>query len=75
MFIYSIKNCCVDYVQNSLLDIKQGERRECYNLTLVGYAPYDNLEVVFSVVVPWVINDKFGINSNIEKEVLDAYFD
>ncbi|PHA04381.1 peptidoglycan D,D-transpeptidase FtsI family protein [Bacillus wiedmannii] len=53
---------------------EKGERRECYNLTLAGYAPYDNPEVAFSVVVPWVINDKSGINSDIGKEVLDAYF-
>lgn len=54
---------------------EKGERRECYNLTLGGYAPYDNPEVAFSVVVPWVMNDKSGINSDIGKEVLDAYFE
>ncbi|MDM5188309.1 penicillin-binding protein 2 [Bacillus sp. DX4.1] len=53
----------------------KGERIECYNLTLVGYAPYDNPEVAFSVVVPWVHNDKGGINSLIGKDILDAYFD
>ncbi|MEC3317150.1 penicillin-binding transpeptidase domain-containing protein, partial [Bacillus thuringiensis] len=53
----------------------EGDRRECYNLTLAGYAPYDDPEVAFSVVVPWVENDKSGINSDIGKEVLDAYFD
>ncbi|MEC2480500.1 penicillin-binding protein 2 [Bacillus cereus] len=53
----------------------KGDRRECYNLTLAGYAPYDDPEVAFSVVVPWVENDKSGINSDIGKEVLDAYFD
>lgn len=53
----------------------KGERMECYNLTLVGYAPYDNPEVAFSVVVPWLRNDKSGINSIIGKEVLDVYFD
>ena len=46
----------------------KGERMECYNLTLVGYAPYDNPEVAFSVVVPWLRNDKSGINSIIEKK-------
>ncbi len=54
---------------------EKGERRECYNLTLAGYARYDNPEVAFSVVVPWVMNDKSGINSDIGKEVLDAYFE
>ncbi|MFP3414050.1 penicillin-binding protein 2 [Bacillus sp. SIMBA_074] len=53
----------------------KGERIKCYNLTLAGYAPYDDPEVAFSVVVPWVINDKSGINSDIGKDVLDAYFD
>ncbi|KOS28074.1 penicillin-binding protein [Bacillus anthracis] len=53
----------------------KGERKECYNLTLAGYAPYDNPEVAFSVVVPWVNNDKSGINSIIGKEILDAYFE
>ncbi|PFX73156.1 penicillin-binding protein [Bacillus cereus] len=54
---------------------EKGARRECYNLTLAGYAPYDNPEVAFSVVVPWIIDDKSGINSAIGKDVLDAYFD
>ncbi|MGG3521753.1 penicillin-binding protein 2 [Bacillus pseudomycoides] len=54
---------------------EKGERIECYNLTLVGYAPYDNPEIAFSVVVPWVYNDKGGINSLIGKDILDIYFD
>ncbi|CAM4289825.1 Penicillin-binding protein [Bacillus manliponensis] len=53
---------------------EKGARVECYNLTLVGYAPQDNPEVAFSVVVPWVYNDKGGINSLIGKEILDSYF-
>ncbi|PGS05817.1 MULTISPECIES: peptidoglycan D,D-transpeptidase FtsI family protein [Bacillus] len=54
---------------------EKGERIECYNLTLVGYAPYDNPEIAFSIVVPWVHNDKGGINSLIGKDILDIYFD
>ncbi|WP_459502687.1 peptidoglycan D,D-transpeptidase FtsI family protein [Bacillus sp. C1] len=54
---------------------EKGERMECYNLTLVGYAPYDNPEIAFSVVVPWVHNDKGGINSLIGRDILDIYFD
>ncbi|MFJ7616114.1 peptidoglycan D,D-transpeptidase FtsI family protein [Bacillus cereus] len=53
----------------------QGNRIRCYNLTLAGYAPYDNPEVAFSVVIPWVRDDKGGINSMIGKDILDAYFD
>ncbi|PEB43296.1 peptidoglycan D,D-transpeptidase FtsI family protein [Bacillus pseudomycoides] len=52
----------------------EGNRIHCYNLTLAGYAPYDNPEVAFSVVVPWVNDDKGGINSMIGKDILDAYF-
>lgn len=48
---------------------------ECYNLMLVGYVLYDNLEVVFFVVVLWFYDDKNGINFIIGKEVLDVYFD
>ncbi|PGP67580.1 penicillin-binding protein [Bacillus cereus] len=61
--------------ENAIGRNAKGDRRECYNLTLAGYAPYDDPEVAFSVVVPWVENDKSGINSDIGKEVLDAYFD
>ncbi|EOW9527814.1 peptidoglycan D,D-transpeptidase FtsI family protein [Bacillus cytotoxicus] len=52
-----------------------GERVQVYNLTLVGYAPLENPEVAFSVVVPWVYSDKTGINGYIGREILDAYFD
>lgn len=52
-----------------------GQRKIIYNLTLVGYAPFDNPEVAFSVVVPWVYDDKTGINGYIGREILDAYFD
>ena len=52
----------------------KGERVETYNLTLVGYAPYDNPEVAFSVVVPWV-SDKSGINGYIGRDIMDAYYD
>ncbi|SDY93777.1 penicillin-binding protein 2 [Bacillus sp. 166amftsu] len=55
---------------------ENGDRKKCYNLTLAGYAPYDaEPEVAFSVVVPWVNDDKSGINSKIGREVLDAYFE
>ncbi|WP_028401196.1 peptidoglycan D,D-transpeptidase FtsI family protein [Ectobacillus panaciterrae] len=45
-----------------------------YNLTLVGYAPFDNPEIAFSVVVPWV-DQNSRINKNIGRRALDAYFD
>jgi len=48
-----------------------------YNLTLVGYAPHDNPEVAFSVVVPWVYQSErshYPINNKIGQKILDAYF-
>ncbi|WP_017755663.1 peptidoglycan D,D-transpeptidase FtsI family protein [Calidifontibacillus oryziterrae] len=45
-----------------------------YNLTLVGYAPHDNPEVAFSVVVPWMSTDKDAVNKTIGRRILDAYF-
>ncbi|MFX3623818.1 MAG: peptidoglycan D,D-transpeptidase FtsI family protein [Ectobacillus sp.] len=46
-----------------------------YNLTLIGYAPYDDPEVAFSVVVPWITDDKNPVNKKIGRRILDAYFD
>lgn len=46
-----------------------------YNLSLVGYAPNDNPEVAFSVVVPWVSTDKHSVNKYIGRRIMDAYFE
>lgn len=54
---------------------ENGKRKECYNITLAGYAPYNEPEVAFSVVVPWVTDDHLGLNSFIGKDILEAYFD
>ncbi|MFB7639145.1 peptidoglycan D,D-transpeptidase FtsI family protein [Peribacillus butanolivorans] len=60
-----------------------GPRRNQYseppptiNLTLAGYAPNNNPEVAFSVVVPWVYQGKPSddINKRIGRDVMDAYF-
>lgn len=45
-----------------------------YNLTLVGYAPYDNPEIAMSVVVSNVGNGNSTINKTIGRRILDAYF-
>ncbi|WP_106497137.1 peptidoglycan D,D-transpeptidase FtsI family protein [Lentibacillus sp. Marseille-P4043] len=44
------------------------------NLTLVGYAPYDDPEVAFAIVVP---NTGVGehINNKIGERIFDSYFD
>ena len=46
------------------------------NLSLVGFAPYDDPEVAMAVVVPWAYqNTGPAINDLIGKKVMDAYFD
>jgi cell division protein FtsI/penicillin-binding protein 2 len=44
-----------------------------YNKTLVGYAPYNNPEIAFAVVVPEIRED--NTNTEIGEGILDAYFD
>lgn len=51
-----------------------GEPPSTYNLTMIGYAPEDNPEISFSVVVPWVPDDS-PISKSIARRVMDAYFD
>lgn len=49
-----------------------------WNLTFVGYAPYDHPEVAISVVVPWAyegIQKDPHINLEIANQVFKAYFD
>jgi cell division protein FtsI/penicillin-binding protein 2 len=51
-------------------------KTKTYNTTLIGYAPYNNPEVAFSVVVPWSHNDKDPyVNKIIAKRVMDKYFE
>ncbi|MGM0523083.1 MAG: peptidoglycan D,D-transpeptidase FtsI family protein [Bacillota bacterium] len=54
-----------------------GEEQQTNNLTLVGYAPYDEPEVAFAIVIPraGVGNDQNGIHHNIGNRLIDAYFD
>ncbi|UJL44854.1 penicillin-binding protein 2 [Virgibacillus sp. NKC19-16] len=44
------------------------------NLSLVGYAPFDEPEIAFAVVVPHT-GEASGINHYIGEGILDAYFD
>ncbi|WP_234998457.1 peptidoglycan D,D-transpeptidase FtsI family protein [Salirhabdus sp. Marseille-P4669] len=49
---------------------------ETENLTLVGYAPFDDPEIAFAIVVPRVgLDTETGINLNIGRRILTAYFD
>ncbi|MFZ3578616.1 peptidoglycan D,D-transpeptidase FtsI family protein [Virgibacillus sp. DJP39] len=47
---------------------------ETVNLTLVGYAPYEDPEVAFAIVVPDT-NGEYYLNDYIGERLLDAYFD
>ena len=46
-----------------------------WDVTFVGYAPYDNPEIALSVVVPWSTTDKTHVNLEIADEVFKAYFE
>ncbi len=46
-----------------------------WNVTFVGYAPYDNPEIAISVVVPWSTTDKTHVNLEIADEVFKTYFE
>ena len=61
-------------------DAKQYEElQETMNATLVGYAPADNPEIAFSVVIPWAYQRNSGadasMNQVIGEKILDTYFE
>ncbi|MCC2251818.1 MAG: peptidoglycan D,D-transpeptidase FtsI family protein [Bacillota bacterium] len=47
------------------------------NLSLVGYAPYDDPEMAFAIIVPHTgkIKGRYPINHRIGQGILDAYFE
>lgn len=53
-----------------------GKKYQTQNLTLVGYAPYDDPEIAFSIVVTNLgnIRGQYQINHNIGTRIMDAYF-
>ncbi|OES44358.1 penicillin-binding protein [Domibacillus iocasae] len=59
--------------------LKEKNKNEMtWNVTLVGYAPYDNPEVAMAVVVPWAYEDSSSsipINHNIGRRAMDKYFE
>ncbi|ART77289.1 penicillin-binding protein [Sutcliffiella horikoshii] len=59
--------------------LPNGERRsyETLNFNLVGYAPYDDPEIAFAIMVPYASTDfnvTGGISTRIGDAVMDAYF-
>lgn len=61
--------------QNDIYEDGEFQQRT-HNLTLVGYAPYDEPEVAFAIVVPraGTGNDHSGIHHSIGNRIMDAYF-
>ncbi|MFD1850267.1 peptidoglycan D,D-transpeptidase FtsI family protein [Oceanobacillus bengalensis] len=48
---------------------------ETVNLNLIGYAPYDNPEIAFAIVVPNLNPSYTGINNKIGEQIMDTYFE
>jgi penicillin-binding protein A len=59
--------------------VGQGENRTSVdgnNQILVGYAPYDNPEVAFAIIVPFTkVDNRANFAQSIGKKMLDEYFD
>jgi cell division protein FtsI/penicillin-binding protein 2 len=50
--------------------------KDTYNTTLIGYAPFDNPEIAYSVVVPWSHQKTDPVvNKTIAKRIMDKYFE
>ncbi|USK62411.1 peptidoglycan D,D-transpeptidase FtsI family protein [Peribacillus asahii] len=51
--------------------------QDTMNLSMVGYAPVENPEVAFAVVVPWAYQGSTsnGLNGKLAEFALDSYFD
>ncbi len=45
------------------------------NYNLVGYAPYDDPEVAFAVIAPYMGTSEHPVHHNIGRRALDTYFD
>lgn len=56
---------------------ENGVKRETNNLTLVGYAPYNEPEMAFAIVVPrtGIGTNQSGIHHNIGNRIVNRYFE
>lgn len=56
---------------------EDGKRRETNNLSLVGYAPYDEPEIAFAIIVPrtGMGTNQTGIHHNIGNQLVNSYFE
>ncbi|MGE7687748.1 peptidoglycan D,D-transpeptidase FtsI family protein [Lysinibacillus sp. NPDC097214] len=58
--------------------LKQFNGTNTINLTHVGFAPYDNPEIAYAVVIPWAttnLNQHLSNNNVIAREAVDKYFE
>lgn len=55
---------------------ENGREYHTQNLTLIGYAPFDDPEVAFAIVAPHLgnIRGQYQINHHIGRRILDTYF-
>ncbi|CAM5212138.1 Cell elongation-specific peptidoglycan D,D-transpeptidase OS=Ureibacillus acetophenoni OX=614649 GN=SAMN05877842_102181 PE=3 SV=1 [Ureibacillus acetophenoni] len=58
--------------------IREEWRTDTVNLTHVGFAPYEDPEVAYAVMIPWA-STNFNLylphNNEIAREILDYYFE
>lgn len=61
--------------QNYFMD--DGDEQKTNNLALVGYAPYDEPEIAFAIIVPrtGIGSNQSGIHHNIGTRLIDTYFE
>src|SRR5699024_41531 len=55
--------------------VEDGTVAETENRSLIGYAPHDEPEVAFAVIVPYLSSGDYAINNYIGEGILDAYFE
>jgi len=56
---------------------EDGRQIDLENLSLVGYAPYDDPEVAFAVIIPKTgkVSNRHPVSHEIGKRIMDTYFD
>lgn len=59
-------------------DLRQYRGQYSLTYTHVGFAPYENPEIAYAVVIPWAStnpNQPFSANNDIARKALDKYFE
>ncbi|WP_164216116.1 penicillin-binding protein 2 [Virgibacillus sp. YIM 98842] len=58
-------------------EFEDGRKIDLENLSLVGYAPYDEPEVAFAVIVPKTgkVSNRHPVTHEMGKRILDTYFE